>query len=50
MANTKADWIVVVLVASGAERVYGFVVDSLNSLTDATHRQGKNRVSPWPAD
>jgi hypothetical protein len=46
MANTVADWIVVVLVAPGAKRVYGFLVDSLNGLTGTVHRQGKNRVGP----
>jgi thiamine pyrophosphate-dependent acetolactate synthase large subunit-like protein len=49
MAKTVADQFAEVLATAGVKRVYGIVGDSLNGLTDALQRQGKNRLDSCPA-
>src|SRR3954449_12674172 len=42
MPGTVADQFAETLAAAGVKRIYGVVGDSLNGLTDALRRQGKN--------
>ncbi|MGR9251214.1 thiamine pyrophosphate-binding protein [Rhizobium leguminosarum] len=44
MPRTVADQFVESLVAAGVKRIYAIIGDSLNGLTDAIRRQGKNQT------